>query len=53
MAQSVDQEEKHFGYDATNFQKFNLAERKTILNTFEDEDAQKMTEDLLDKALGS
>ena len=35
-----------------NMSRFNKDERKAIVTTFEDEDAQKMTEEMIDKALG-
>ena len=51
LAQTVENEEQKFGYDATNMAKFNKEERKQILKGFESEDTQKMTEEMLDSAL--
>ena len=44
-------EEKEYGYDPTNFEKFNKNEKKQILSELSSDETQEMTENMIDKML--
>lgn len=44
-------EEAQYGYDAVNFEKFNINEKKQILDELTSDESEKMTESMIDKML--